>query len=255
MLTTTAIALAAAGAALLFTDLRDNRAAWAADLGTEAAILSLAVQPALSFDDREGAQRNLNALQARASIRAAALYGADGRLFAQYVRAGESSAPTLLPPLVAEAHIEGGRVELMRHVVQGGETLGTIYLRAHYDVSGRVRAYLSVLGAVMVIGLIAALLASSWLQRVVSQPMESMANVARQIVEERDYSFRAARTTNDEIGVVVDAFNNMLDEVQSRSRALETSEKLYRAIGESINYGVWVTDAEGRCHLHAANPS
>jgi len=246
MLTTTAIALAAAGAALLFTDLRDNRAAWAADLGTEAAILSLAVQPALSFDDREGAQRNLNALQARASIRAAALYGADGRLFAQYVRAGEPSAPALLPPLVAEAHIEGGRVELMRHVVQGGETLGTIYLRAHYDVSGRVRAYLSVLGAVMVIGLIAALLASSWLQRVVSLPMESMANVARQIVEERDYSFRAARTTNDEIGVVVDAFNNMLDEVQSRSRALETSEKLYRAIGESINYGVWVTDADGR---------
>jgi PAS domain S-box-containing protein len=246
MLTTTAIALAAAGAALLFTDLRDNRAAWAADLGTEAAILSLAVQPALSFDDREGAQRNLNALQARASIRAAALYGADGRLFAQYVRAGEPSAPTLLPPLVAEAHIEGGRVELMRRVVQGGETLGTIYLRAHYDVRGRVRAYLSVLGAVMVIGLVAALLASSWLQRVVSQPMESMANVARQIVEKRDYSFRAARTTDDEIGVVVDAFNNMLDEVQSRSRALETSEKLYRAIGESMNYGVWVTDAEGR---------
>ena len=193
MLTTTAIALAAAGAALLFTDLRDNRAAWAADLGTEAAILSLAVQPALSFDDREGAQRNLNALQARASIRAAALYGADGRLFAQYVRAGETSAPSLLPPLSPGAHIDGGRVELMRHVVQGGETLGTIYLRAHYDVSGRVRAYLSVLGAVMVIGLIAALLASSWLQRVVSQPMESMANVARQIVEERDYSFRAAQ--------------------------------------------------------------
>jgi PAS domain S-box-containing protein len=45
--------------------------------------------------------------------------------------------------------------------------------------------------------------------------------------------------------VVVDAFNDMLDEVQARSRALETSEKLYRAIGESINYGVWVADAEG----------
>src|SRR4051812_35885290 len=56
MLATTAIALAAAGAALLFTDLRDNRAAWADDIATESAILSLAVQPALSFNDREGAQ-------------------------------------------------------------------------------------------------------------------------------------------------------------------------------------------------------
>ncbi len=88
-----------------------------------------------------------------------------------------------------------------------------------------MRAYLSVLGAVMVIGLMAALLASSWLQRVVSKPMESMANVARQIVEKRDYSFRAARTSDDEIGVVVDAFNNMLDEVQSRSRALLEADR------------------------------
>jgi two-component system CheB/CheR fusion protein len=113
-------------------------------------------------------------------------------------------------------------------------------------VSGRIRAYLSVLGAVMLIGLIAAVLASSWLQRAVSEPMESMAYAARQIVDKRDYSFRAAKPTDDEIGVVVDAFNKMLDEVESRSRALETSEKLYRAIGESINYGVWVCDAEGR---------
>ncbi|HET9863124.1 MAG TPA: ATP-binding protein [Steroidobacteraceae bacterium] len=246
MLTTTAIALAAAGAALLFTDLRDNRAAWAADLGTEAAILSLAVQPALSFDDREGAQRNLNALQARPSIRAAALYTADGTLFAQYVRPGEPSAPGRLASFAPGTHIDGGRVELQRHVIQGGETLGTIYLRAQYDVTGRGRAYLSVLGAVLGLGLIAALLASSWLHRVVSRPMESMANAARQIVEQRDYSFRATRHTSDEIGVVVDAFNDMLDQVQARSRALETSEKLYRAIGESIDYGVWVADAEGR---------
>ena len=74
-----------------------------------------------------------------------------------------------------------------------------------------------------------------------------MATVAQAIVEKRDYSFRAEKTTDDEIGVVIDAFNKMLDDVQSHARALETSEKLYRAIGESINYGVWVTDADGRC--------
>ncbi len=246
MLTTTAIALMAAGAALLFTDLRDSRSAWAADLGTEAAILSLAVQPALSFDDPENAQRNLNALQARASIRAAALYGSDQVLFAQYLRPGETPAPSNLPAIAPGVQVDGGRVELIRRVELNGETLGTIYLRAQYDVTGRVRAYLSVLSAVLVIGLIAALLAAFWLQRVVSLPMESMAAVARQIVETRDYSFRARHTARDETGVVVDAFNRMLDEVETRSHALETSEKLYRAIGESINYGVWVTDADGR---------
>ena len=59
-----------------------------------------------------------------------------------------------------------------------------------------------------------------------------MASVARQIVEQRDFSFRAEKMTDDEIGVVTDAFNKMLDEVQAHARALETSEKLYRLCKE-----------------------
>ena len=245
---TTAIALASAGAALMYTDLRDNRAAWAEDLRTEAAILALGVTPALSFNDRELARRSLVALQARESIHAAVLYAADGTLYEQYVRAGQPRPPATRPRLPDDAslHIDGERVLVLKPVIQGGELLGTIYLRAQYDVEGRVHAYLNVLGAVMIIGLIAALLASSWLHKVVSRPMESMATVARAIVEQRDYSYRAEKTTDDEMGVVIDAFNKMLDEVQSHARALETSEKLYRAIGESINYGVWVCDAEGQ---------
>ena len=240
MLGTTAIALAAAGAALMFTDLRDSRTNWADDVRTEAGIVAFAVQPALSFDDHARAERNLSSLQARDSISAAALYTPDGELFARYVRPGHAEPPPR-PPRNLELdrpYIDGERVLILRPVIQSGETLGTIYLRAEYDIGGRVRAHLNILGAVMIIGLLAALFASSWLQRVVSRPMESMAQVARQIVEQRDYSYRAEKTTDDEMGVVIDAFNRMLDEVQSHARALETSEKLYRAIGESINYGV-----------------
>jgi PAS domain S-box-containing protein len=248
MLVTTAIALASAGAAMLYTDLRDNRAAWAEDLRTEAGILSLAVTPALSFNDHERAQRSLSALQARESIHAAALYAADGSLFEEYTRPDRAAPPVRMQRLLRDdrVQIDGERVVVMKPVFQDGEVLGAIYLRAQYDVKGRVRAYLNVLGSVMIIGLIAALLVSIWLHRVVSQPMESMAMVAQAIIERRDYSFRAEKTTDDEVGVVIDAFNKMLDEVQSHARALETSEKLYRAIGESINYGVWVSDAEGR---------
>jgi PAS domain S-box-containing protein len=248
MLLTTSIALTSAGAAMMYTDLRDNRAAWAEDLRTEAGILALAVTPYLSFNDHEGAKRSLNALQARESIYAAALYAADGSRFAQYVRQDQPPPPVAMPRRLPgdRVLIDGERVLVTKSVIQGGEVLGTIYLRAQYDVQGRMSAYLQVLGAVMVVGLIAALLASTWLHRLVSRPMESMASVARAIVEQRDYSYRAEKMTDDEVGVVVDAFNKMLDEVQAHARALETSEKLYRAIGESINYGVWVTDAEGR---------
>jgi PAS domain S-box-containing protein len=248
MLVTTLIALASAAAAFIFTDLREHRSNWANDMRTAASITAFAVQPALSFNDSERAERSLSALQVRDSISAAALYTADGELFARYVRPGDAEPPPRPPRQLSldEPYIDGARILLLVPVVQSGETLGTLYVRADYDVRGRVASYLKALGMVLVVGLLAALFASSWLQRVISQPMESMANVALQIVEKRDYSFRAEKMTDDEIGVVVDAFNKMLDDVQSHARALETSEKLYRAIGESIHYGVWVTDAEGR---------
>jgi PAS domain S-box-containing protein len=248
MLVTTTIALVSAGAAMMYTDVRDHRAAWAEDLRTEAGILALSVTPALQFDDLQQAQQSLNALQARESIHAAALYNTDGTQFAQYMRTGQPPPPPAMPRLLPGdgVHVDGERVLVMKPVSSGGELLGTIYLRAQYDVKGRIMAYTKVLGAVMIIGLIAAMLAAGWLHRVVTRPMEAMATVAQTIVEKRDYSFRAQKMTDDEVGVVIDAFNKMLDEVQSHARALETSEKLYRAIGESINYGVWVTDAEGR---------
>ena len=252
MLTTTAIALAAAGAALLFTDLRDNRAAWADELDTEAAILSLAVQPALSFNDREGAQRNLNALQARASIRAAALYGGDGALFAQYVRPANRRPPARAPDARARrAHRRRPRASWCAGSIQGGEHAGH-YLPARAIRRQRPRARLS-FGARRGDGHRPGRRPAGLdLAAARGQPADGVDGRTSRGRSSRSATTRSAptRTTSDEIGVVIDAFNKMLDEVEARSRALETSEKLYRAIGESINYGVWVTDAEGRGYLH-----
>ena len=77
----------------------------------------------------------------------------------------------------------------------------------------------------MILG-IAVVVAFFWsrkLQRVITEPLDAMAVLARAIVTRRDYSLRVERTSDDEIGVVVDAFNNMLEEVDTRSRALESS--------------------------------
>ena len=81
VLLTTTLALLVAGGALLVTDLRDSRRAWADDVSTESGILALSVAPALSFDDRAAASRSLSALQAKPSIVIAALYTPQGNLY------------------------------------------------------------------------------------------------------------------------------------------------------------------------------
>lgn len=251
VIVTTGLALLAAAVAITIYDLRIARHAFLANLDTHASILSLSTAPALAFDDRETAQRDLEALSAGPSIVSAALY-VDGRRYASYAQRPRDVLPETLPPQRIDER--GGRalVEVRTPVVQSGETLGWLVLRADYDVRERVQTYLAIVALVTVLSLVLAAVLSQRLHGEVVGPLEEMSVVAREVVARRDYSLRARRSTDDEIGVVVDAFNAMLEEVEQRSRALRESERTYRAIGETIAYGIWINDPTGR-NLYASD--
>lgn len=281
VLATTTIALLAAGIAMLSYDLTMYRDSWASDLQSEAGILALSTAPALAFDDQATAQRNLDALQVLPRVLSAAIYNNRGELYASYVRPGVRAPSQKLNSLETQTHVSGELIELSHPIVQHGERLGVIYLRARYGLWKRLGAYLQIFALVTLVSLLVAVAFSVGLQKVITGPLEAMASVARGVVTARDYSLRAKGASDDEIGLVLRAFNSMLDEVQSRNDALERSnaalqqevsvrqraeaalsqanaqlesaikavresEKLYRAIGESIDYGVWVCDASGR---------
>jgi PAS domain S-box-containing protein len=219
VLVTTAIAVTVAGIAMLTHDLTVYRQSWAVDLSNEADILALSTASALAFDDHVVAERNLSALRVRPRVKVAAIYSQSGSLYASYVR-GDDSAPSHAPP-IAGVHVSGRRIEVAKAVVRSGESLGTIYLRAEYDVLPRVVTYLEIFALVTVLSMLVAYAFSRRLQAVITEPLEAMTSVAHNIVSRRDYSLRAQKTTDDEIGVVVVAFNSMLDEVEARTRALQ----------------------------------
>jgi signal transduction histidine kinase/ActR/RegA family two-component response regulator len=220
---TTAIALLAAGIGMLTHDLSVYRDSWVADLDTQASILASSTAAALVSGDRAVAQRNVSAVQARPTVLVVALYAANGKLYASFTRPGELPPPVQLQAVLRSARVAGGRVELIQPVMENGQQLGTLLLRSHHDIGARALAYLGIFGLVTVMSMLVALLLSRALQKDITEPLDSMAHVAREVVTRRDYSLRAHSTTDDEIGFVVEAFNSMLDEVQSRARALEQS--------------------------------
>jgi signal transduction histidine kinase/ActR/RegA family two-component response regulator len=219
VLASTAVAVCVAGAAMVTYDFSVYRGSWITDLSNEAATLGVSIAPALEFDDHQVADRNLAALYVRPRVLVAALYTSEGKLYASYTRDPKFSPPTLAP-----SHgeiVSGERVELSRPIVRNGELLGTIYLRAHYDVKGRVLAYLNIFAIVMALSLAVVYVLSRRLQKAITDPLDAMTGVAREIVARRDYSVRASKTTDDEIGLAVLAFNGMLDEIEARARASE----------------------------------
>jgi signal transduction histidine kinase len=232
VLATTLAALVVNAGALLYYDMVDYREAQLADVNTQAEIIGRASAAALAFNDRREAESDLATLRARPEVEAAAFYAAGGSLFAAYVGQGGP------PPATAEApgyRIDGGRLSVFRRIEEKGDTIGTVYIRMHYGLRERVLDYLGIVALVMGAALAAALLLSAWLQRAVTRPILEVTDAARAVVERRDYGARAGKTTEDEIGVLADAFNSMLREVQARSEALVASnESLQREMLERV---------------------
>ena len=87
-----------------------------AEMRTQAEILGRASAPALAFNDRKEAAQDLAMLKARADVLHAALYAADGSLFAAYARSGEAPA---IPPRAGEPghRIEGERLTVVYPIV------------------------------------------------------------------------------------------------------------------------------------------
>ncbi len=225
---TTAIALFLAAVAMSLVDLTAYRNARHSQLWTEASMLALAAAPDLAFDDPTDAQRSLGALRAHAAVTAAALYTPDGTLYASYAKVGEPAPPTTLSSSSDSVTQSSDEVHLTQRITQNGEWLGTIYLRARFNILPRILAYFAITLLVTVLGGIASLVLSAPLQRAISAPLDSMTAVASRVVDECDYSQRATKRADDEIGLVVEAFNRMLDEVQLRTRALEASDAALR---------------------------
>ena len=222
---TSCAALLVAASALIVYDMRTYEQSRIADLSTLADVLGAACGPALAFQDYREAQDNLALLRVRPAILAGAIYDADGRLFAVYAPDRIESMSTMPLETQAQVKIADGRLSLARPIFERGERVGTLYLIARYEILQRLINSAAIFVVVVLFSLMVAVLVSTWLGRTLSTPIRNIADAARRVMEHRDYSVRVEKTTQDEIGYLVDTFNAMLDEVGRRSHAMEEADR------------------------------
>jgi signal transduction histidine kinase len=243
MLTSTT-ALVLTGAVLVAREAVSLRSLLGTELSTRAGILAANSTAALAFRNQEDARQVLAALRTDPSVVAAALYDDEGRLFATYP---DNAAPSLVPPTPGAPGevIEKDRLTVYQPVVEGDNRLGTLYMKTDLrELNQGVRAHaLVVLGAVL--GSIAVAFAlSTWLQRRIARPVRTLAEAARAVSERKDYSIRAQTDSDDELGLLAGAFNDMLSEIQERDTALRASEGQLRQLNAGLEQRVAARTAE-----------
>jgi signal transduction histidine kinase/ActR/RegA family two-component response regulator len=218
---TSGIAVVLSSASFFIYDLVTFKNLLHQDLMTEAKIVAYHSAAALAFHDEASANVQLSALTAKPDLVAAVLYGNDGRVFARYVRSGESVAD-LPEALSNDARSAGNYIEVYSGVSLRGEPLGTLFLRSDLERwNTRAWQYAGILATFVVMSGLLAWLVSSRLQALVSGPILDLEQTMRTVSVAKNYAVRAEKTSGDETGRLIDGFNTMLSEIQHRDKALQ----------------------------------
>jgi PAS domain S-box-containing protein len=184
------------------------------ELSTMGQIVAANSTGALAFDSKGDATEILSALKAEKHIVVAALYDTSGNLFATYpAKAGATSLPAKIKP--NGYFFINGQLEGFEPVMQNGNRLGTLYLKNDLEaVYSRFRLYGSITLLFIIISFLFAYFLSRRLQKSITTPILELAGTARTVSDKRDYSVRASKRSDDELGVLTDAFNHMLTQIE-----------------------------------------
>ncbi len=225
IMVTSSAALLVASFALGIYDSVSFRRDRAEALWLRARIMASNSTAAMTFDDPKTAEEVLAALKADHHIISACIFTADGRRFAKYLSDGadESALPALPEP--QGYFVKPDRIEVFHPIVLEGRPIGTLYIRSDLrQMQERTRAFMTMVVIVTLAACLLAFLLSFRLQRVISGPINSLAATARRVSAEKDYAVRAVKRGTDELGVLVDTFNEMLVQIQSRDAALRQAQ-------------------------------
>jgi signal transduction histidine kinase/CheY-like chemotaxis protein len=234
---TSGVAVILASAAFLALDYNTSRRQIVTDLETTAEGLGLLAYPALDVEiaaSGVGAQAQsalaliMGSLRAYPSIEHAVIFDANGRAAGGHERNILQTRSTPgFDDRNRHAFTTEGLVLYRRVTTPEGRFVGVVYLLSNTrELNARLRRYLGILGGVTGVSLFASLLLASQLQKLISRPILHLADVETRVSRERDYSVRAIKEADDELGVLIDGFNDMLGQIQSRDAELTVAKEV-----------------------------
>ena len=191
-------------------------------LSVRGRIIAANSTASLAFSNEADARELLSALRADPHIVAAVLYDKVGHVFAAYPADVAGNAVPAAPGPDGYRFERGRLIGFQPVEEAGSQRLGTLYLASDLEAVYDTLRLSVVIGlAVMGVALLAAYLLSMVLQGTISQPILALAETAKAVSTRQDYSVRAPKLGEDELGALTDAFNQMLGRIEDQKDELQ----------------------------------
>lgn len=221
-LLTASVALLLSTICFLLNDISMIRSSMVKQITVLADVLGSDCTAALDFQDADRAKEVLATLQREPAVEFACIYNADGKPFAVYHQHDDSFQPQPTAEPTGARFVEGGYLNVAQSIDKDGQTIGSIFLHANInELRHQMMRYIIIVSAMVVFSLGISVLLSSRLQRVISLPILNLAQTAKRVSSERDFSIRVVKVANDELGALYDQFNEMLEQIQKGEAAIQ----------------------------------
>lgn len=220
ILATCTVALCVASGALFALQFYFFQREFRRDLVAVADVISDISSAAVSFNRPDGARDILQVLKSKPQIISALIVLKNGRIFAAFGDLKRASTIRGTPESGFFEH--GGTLTYIEPIMEDGDQIATLYIHTDYRTEAlKLQGlYATILIVILATSFLVAVLVSSKLEGVISDPIKALADTAHKIATRNDYSLRARKVGDDEIGAFADTFNGMLDQIQNRDQAL-----------------------------------
>jgi signal transduction histidine kinase/DNA-binding response OmpR family regulator len=222
MMATSSVALLVACSFFLGFDIIGFRQRLSEHLVSVAEIIGANTAASLTYNDPQSATLVLDGLTAEPHILAANIYREDGDIFVAYRR--DPSVKVFLPahsPSVGSS-LETEHLTECRAILLDREKVGSVCLQADaQEIHSRVQRYLAFVLGFMFTSIVAAFLLALVFKRFISRPILDLIRTTKIVSQEKNYTVRATKHTNDDLGLLVQGFNDMLSEIERRDSDLK----------------------------------
>lgn len=216
----TVLSMFAAAAAIIHFQGNAVRAGMVSELETTADLLGANAAVALRFESPDDGARVLGSLRAKPQIMGACFWRPNGSLFSRYAREEPWMPP--LPELVAGHQFAATDLTLIQAIEHDDDLIGYVHLQSDLSVleAKRQQMVTTTLLSIFTFATIA-VVACFYLFGIIAQPINSLVRTANKVSETQDYTLRAQRFADDDLGFLTDRFNNMLERIQRREDKLQ----------------------------------
>ena len=240
VLLTCGVSLFLSSIALIVNEAIMFRSEMKQELMSLADIIGHNTSAAILFNDRKAADETLSGLKDKPNIIAAYIITNNATIFSRYVapninrerlrleRQGDGTPGLAVKRALQEFAKEeekffefDGDIDMVKPITMDNQVIGTVVIQAdESQLVSRLKGFLVVIAGIMIMTLIIAYILSSGLQRLITRPILVLLQKMKIVSEEKNYSIRAKKESNDEIGILIDGFNDMLTQIQLRDEKL-----------------------------------